>query len=75
MRFGIVGGGLLGLTAAWNLVKAGHEVTIFEGAPRCGGLASPWELGGVTWDRHYHVTLLSDLALRDLLRELDLSVN
>jgi protoporphyrinogen oxidase len=72
MRFGIVGGGLLGMTSAWNLVKAGHDVTIFEGAPRCGGLASPWELGGVTWDRHYHVTLLSDLALRDLLRELDL---
>jgi protoporphyrinogen oxidase len=60
------------MTAAWNLAKAGHGVTIFEGAPRCGGLASPWELGGVVWDRHYHVTLFSDLSLRALLRELDL---
>jgi protoporphyrinogen oxidase len=72
MRFGIVGGGMLGMTAAWNLVKAGHSVTIFEGAPGCGGLASPWQVGDVVWDRHYHVTLYSDLALRALLSELDL---
>jgi protoporphyrinogen oxidase len=71
-RFGIVGGGLLGMTLAWDLSKAGHAVTIFENAPRCGGLAAPWELGDVIWDRHYHVTLSSDTALRELLRELDL---
>jgi protoporphyrinogen oxidase len=71
-RFGIVGGGLLGMTLGWELAKAGHDVTIFEGAPRCGGLAAPWELGDVIWDRHYHVTLYSDETLRGLLRELDL---
>ncbi len=72
MRFGIVGGGLLGMTLAWDLSKAGHDVTILEGAPRCGGLAGPWQVGDVVWDRHYHVTLQSDLALRQLLHELDL---
>lgn len=71
-RIGIVGGGLLGMTLAWDLSKAGHSVTIFEGAPRCGGLAGPWELGDVIWDRHYHVTLSSDTALLELLRQLDL---
>jgi protoporphyrinogen oxidase len=71
-RFGIVGGGLLGMTLGWNLAKAGHRVTIFEGAPRLGGLAEPWTLGDVVWDRHYHVTLASDLALIALLRELGL---
>jgi protoporphyrinogen oxidase len=70
--FGIVGGGLLGMTLAWDLSKAGHDVTIFEAGPRCGGLAAPWELGDVVWDRHYHVTLYSDETLRELLRELDL---
>ena len=72
MRFAVVGGGLLGMTTAWNLVKAGHQATIFEAAPDCGGLASPWQLGDVVWDRHYHVTLLSDLTLRALLQELAL---
>ncbi len=71
-RIGIVGGGMLGMTLGWNLAKAGHNVKIFEGAPRCGGLAGPWELGDVVWDRHYHVTLASDLAVLELLRELDL---
>ncbi len=71
-RFGIVGGGMLGMTLAWKLSKEGHDVTIFEGGPRCGGLAAPWQLGDVVWDRHYHVTLLSDQTLIELLGELDL---
>jgi protoporphyrinogen oxidase len=70
LHFGIVGGGMLGMTLALRLSQSGYRVTIFEAAPHVGGLASPWQLGDVVWDRHYHVTLFSDLALRDLLREL-----
>lgn len=71
--FGIIGGGMLGMTLAMRLRQAGFEVTIFEAAPQCGGLAAPWDLGPVTWDRHYHVTLYSDTALRALLAELGLA--
>ncbi|WP_017296504.1 NAD(P)/FAD-dependent oxidoreductase [Nodosilinea nodulosa] len=71
-RWGIVGGGLLGLTLALRLAQQGHRVTVFEAAPELGGLASAWQLGDLTWDRHYHVTLLSDLHLRSLLQELEL---
>ena len=45
-RFGIVGGGMLGMTLAWDLAKAGHDVTIFEAAraaaawPRRGNSAT-----------------------------------
>ncbi len=35
-------------------------------------MASAWKLGDVTWDRHYHVTLLSDTRLRALLDEIGL---
>lgn len=72
LRYGIVGGGLMGMTLAWRLAHAGERVTIFEAADQCGGLAAPWQLGSVIWDRHYHVTLYSDLALRELLDELEL---
>lgn len=72
MDIAVVGGGMLGMTAAWRAAIAGHRVTIYEGAPHCGGLAAPWSIGDVVWDRHYHVTLASDLALRGLLRELAL---
>lgn len=68
----IVGGGLLGLTLAHRLAQRGEKVVVFESADRLGGLADAWTLGDVVWDRHYHVTLLSDLALRGLLAELGL---
>ena len=68
----IVGGGLLGMTLAYRLAQQGKSVTLYEGASELGGLASVWQLGDVTWDRHYHVTLLSDFAVRSLLRELQL---
>ena len=69
---GIVGGGVLGMTLAWRLQAQGHQVTIIEGAAAPGGLAAPQVLGGFTWDRFYHVILLSDANLRGLLEELEL---
>jgi protoporphyrinogen oxidase len=71
-RWGVVGGGVLGMTLALRLAQRGHQVTVFERAPEFGGLAGSWQLGPVHWDRHYHVTLLSDRWLRGLLTELDL---
>jgi protoporphyrinogen oxidase len=68
----VVGGGVLGLKIAKDLVAKGQDVTIAEAAPQFGGLASAWKLGNVTWDRYYHATLLSDSYLRDLLDELGL---
>jgi protoporphyrinogen oxidase len=64
MRCAVIGAGVLGMTLAHRVAHAGHDVTLFEGSDVLGGLASPWELGDVTWDRHYHVTLLSDSRTR-----------
>ena len=71
-RWAVVGGGMLGLTTALRLAEAGHRVTLFEAAADFGGLADAWQVGDITWDRHYHVTLLSDSFLRNLLQELNL---
>ncbi len=71
-HWGIVGGGMLGLTLALRLAQQGHRVTLLEGADRIGGVADAWRLDDVTWDRHYHVICLSDSVLRGLLRELGL---
>ena len=68
----VLGAGMLGMTLALRLAQAGHRVTLVEAAPTLGGMTSAWQLGDVSWDRYYHVTLLSDASLRDLLRELDL---
>ena len=71
-RWAVIGGGLLGMTLAKRLAEQNQKVTVFEAASQLGGLASAWNLGEVVWDRHYHVTLLSDTALRALLAELGL---
>jgi protoporphyrinogen oxidase len=63
---------MLGMTLALRLAQAGHRVELLEAADHLGGLADAWRLGSVTWDRHYHVTLLSDQHLRNLLAELAL---
>ena len=68
----VVGGGMLGMTLALRLRQAGHDVTLLEAADTLGGLASAWQLDDVTWDRHYHVTLLSDEFNRRVMREIGL---
>jgi len=62
----------MGLTLALRLAQRGQRVTLLEAADHVGGLADAWQLGDVRWDRHYHVTLLSDSHLRALLAELEL---
>ena len=71
-RWAVVGGGLLGMTTAWRLAQHGQNVTLIEAADHLGGLADAWSLGDIEWDRHYHVSLLSDLNLRELLTEIGL---
>jgi protoporphyrinogen oxidase len=68
----IVGSGFLGMTLALRLAQAGENVTLFESAGEIGGLASAWEIGDITWDKHYHVTLFSDSHTRKLVDELGL---
>ncbi|MDO9383504.1 MAG: NAD(P)/FAD-dependent oxidoreductase [Hyphomicrobiaceae bacterium] len=68
----VIGGGVLGLTLAARLAGSGRDVTLLEASDRLGGLADAWQVGEITWDRHYHVTLLSDVHLRNLLTELGL---
>lgn len=71
-HWAIVGGGMLGMTLAHRLAQQGQKVTLCEAAPQLGGLTSAWQLGDVSWDRYYHVTLMSDTHLRSLLEEIGL---
>ena len=61
------------MTLAKRLKEAGCHVTLIEAAPSTGGLASAARHGEYTWDRFYHVILLSDLHLRGLLEDLELA--
>lgn len=71
-KWGIVGGGIMGMTLAHRLAKKGHTVTLFESATELGGLVSSWKMGDIEWDKFYHVILLSDFRTRNILEEIGL---
>ena len=52
-RVVIVGGGLAGLAAAYDLSRTGFHVVVLEAAPDFGGLASSFRLEGHPVERFY----------------------
>jgi D-amino-acid dehydrogenase len=55
MRIAILGSGVIGVTSAWYLAQAGHEVTVIDRQPAAGmetsfanagqvspGMSAPW---------------------------------
>jgi protoporphyrinogen oxidase len=72
MKVAVVGGGLLGLTLAHRLTRAGHALDLLEAAPVLGGLAASQDYGPFVWDRFYHCILPQDTSLLGLIDELGL---
>lgn len=76
MKIAIVGAGIAGMTAAYRLLDAGHEVDIFEAADYVGGLAAGFEMpaaGGARIEKYYHHIFLTDTAVRGLTEELGIT--
>ncbi|HEY63911.1 MAG TPA: NAD(P)/FAD-dependent oxidoreductase [Caldilineae bacterium] len=75
-RIGIVGGGITGLTAAYELAGRGYEVTVYEGASTLGGLASGFRVDPWEWplERFYHHLFASDRDVIALAREIGVPV-
>ena len=63
VRIGIIGGGVAGLAAAYELAAGGARVHIFENAPQLGGLAAGFK-GRASWDwpleKFYHHLFTND---------------
>lgn len=72
MRIGIIGAGLGGLIAGWDLLRAGHRVAVVEQAPEPGGLAGTFPYGGTRLEAFYHHIFTTDLETIALVRELGL---
>ncbi len=74
MKIAIIGAGYGGMAAAYDLRKAGHDVTIFESADYVGGLASGFKEPHWDWsvEKFYHHWFQSDSHMLGLIRELGL---
>lgn len=72
MKVAVVGAGIGGLAAAYDLARAGHEVEVFEAADDVGGLASGFKIPRWDWsvERYYHHWFASDRHILGLIEEL-----
>lgn len=72
MDIGIIGAGLTGLTAAYDLTRHGHTVAVYEARPYPGGLAAGFRDDRWDWhlDRFYHHWFASDAEVIALIEEL-----
>ena len=66
----IIGSGLAGLAAAYDLARAAQHVTLLEAAPVLGGLASSLQIDGECVENFYHFICRSDQHLIRLVDEL-----
>jgi protoporphyrinogen oxidase len=71
-KIAVIGAGFAGLSAALDLIKAGHEVVVFEASGNPGGLASGFKEEHWDWsvERFYHHWFQSDAHLLGLIEEL-----
>lgn len=69
----VIGAGIMGLTTAYYLAKAGYSVTVLEASDRVGGMAQTFSLAnGKNADKFYHYFCHGDYHLFSLLDELNL---
>lgn len=68
----IIGAGIGGMAAAYDLVRAGNSVTIFEASSQPGGLASGFKEPHWDWsvEHFYHHWFASDRHMLGLIDEL-----
>ena len=72
MKAIVIGGGVGGLAAAWELVQQGNEVSLFEASPALGGQVRTFEVGGGRVEIFYHHLFRSDTDAIAMIEELGL---
>jgi len=73
----IIGAGFGGLSAAYDLIRQGHQVTVYESSGNVGGLAAGFKEPTWAWsvERYYHHWFASDKHILGLIDELGWSNN
>jgi protoporphyrinogen oxidase len=71
-QIGILGAGFAGLAAAYDLIRQGDQVTIYEASDHVGGLAAGFKEPYWDWsvEQYYHHWFASDKYMLGLISEL-----
>jgi len=70
----VVGGGIAGMAAAWELAHQGHQVTLLEASPHLSGKLSTTRRGALRYDRGPDSYLLRTPSANELLATLGLEL-
>jgi protoporphyrinogen oxidase len=71
-KVAVIGAGIGGLTAGYELSKKEYKVTIFEKEKEIGGLLSDFKIAGKNLEKTYHHIFKTDKEIISLIEELGL---
>lgn len=72
-KFVVIGAGPMGLMATLELLKQGHQVDLYEGDDRIGGMSAHFDFDGTRIERYYHFVCKTDYPLFELLDSLGIA--
>lgn len=68
----VAGAGISGLAAAWDLMRAGVDVTVIEATGEAGGVVGSWDVDGYSFENGPAAVQGNALAFRSLVQDLGL---
>lgn len=71
-KVAVIGAGPMGLAAAYELTKQGHQVDVYEFDDRIGGMSAHFDFNGMDIERYYHYVCGQDHPLFELMDELNI---
>ena len=72
MKIAVIGAGITGLAAAYQLKKDNHQVEVFEASHEIGGIAGTTHMDGMAIEKYYHHFFKSDTYIMELIKDLGL---
>lgn len=72
-KVAVLGAGVMGLACAYELLKKGYQVEVFEADDRVGGMSAHFDFNGLSIERYYHFICKTDHDLFAYLEEFGIS--
>lgn len=69
-KIAVIGGGPMGLTCTYYLLKKGYQVDIYEKEDQLGGMSAHFDFSGLDIEKYYHFVCGPDYPMFEIMKEL-----